>query len=107
MGRKHRHYENRILRRYFDAERRLQAVQSMRGCDGHSRLFAVELFMRDVPAYVEEELTQAEEDCIADDGRTLIPVAVWHPKRGDYDDDLVVMRQKDFQTIRQRLLEET
>lgn len=96
MGRPHRHYENRILKSYFNTARRLQEVQSMGGCDGHGRGFAIELFQRDVPTYVREELEQALED---DADGTLLPVVVWHEKGKPYDEDLVLMPQWAFQDL--------
>ena len=96
MGRKWRHYENRMLQKYFKTERRLD-VQGRGGCDGKAQGFAIELFQRDIPKYIEEELQQAEEDAQDDaTGKPLLPIAIMREKHKKDDDAIVMMRLKDF-----------
>lgn len=98
MGRKWRHYENRMLKKYWKTERRLQAVQSQGGgCDGKGQGMAIELFQRDIPKYIKEELQQAIDDAVDDKtGEELLPIAVMREKYKPDDDSIVIIRLKDF-----------
>jgi len=92
-GRKWRFYENRMLRKFFNTERRLQEVQSGGGCDGHSDKYAIELAQHSIPEWIKQELGQAENDC--GDGK-LLPIAVIREKHKKDEDAFVIMRLSTF-----------
>ena len=83
--------ENIILRRYFNTERHLQAVQSVNECDGYTDEYAIELGTHDIPKWLWQELYQA-----VDHSKGRLPIAVIHQKGDNYDDSIVMIRLGDF-----------
>lgn len=82
-GRKHRHYENRIAKK-LGTQRILQETQSQGGtADARTDWLSVEMFQRDIPKYLEEEVAQAEADAEQHD---TFPLIIWRQKyRRDAD----------------------
>ena len=95
-GRKHRFYENRMLKKWFGTHRRLQEAQSMGGCDGHNEWLAIELAQHPIPQWIKDELLQAQLDNVSNDGTELLPIAVIREKHHKDKDAIVMMTLEDF-----------
>lgn len=91
-GRKHRHMENTILRRYFKTERNLQEKQSVSVCDGYTDEYTIELGTHPIPQWILKELAQAIRHLQVG----TIPIFIAHEKGTDYDDSIVMIRLGDF-----------
>ncbi len=95
-GRKHRFYENRMLKKWFNTNRRLQETQSMGGCDGHNEWLAIELAQHPIPQWIKDELGQAQRDNKNFGGKELLPIAVIREKYQKDKDAIVMMTLEDF-----------
>lgn len=95
-GRKHRHMENIILRRYFNTERNLQEKQSVSVCDGYTELETIELGTHAIPKWIWKELNQA----IRHLREGTLPIFIAHEKGTPYDDSIVMMRLSDYVQMR-------
>ena len=95
-GRKWRFYENRMLRKFFNTERRLQEVQSGGGCDGHSDKYAIELAQHSIPQWIKDELQQAIDDRVSNKGVELLPISIIREKHKKDEDAIVMLRLSDF-----------
>ena len=95
-GRKWRFYENRMLRKFFNTERRLQEVQSGGGCDGHSDKYAIELAQHSIPQWIKDELQQAIDDRVSNKGVELLPISIIREKHKRDEDAIVMLRLSDF-----------
>lgn len=93
-GRKHRFYENRILKKYFNTERILQETQSQGGgVDGKTAWQAIELAQHPIPQWIKQELQQAIDD--SEQGKRC-PVFVCREKYKKDDDAIVMLRLRDY-----------